>query len=386
MSSEATFTINDIQNVVRRNLLLIVLWLSLGGILGYIVAIYTPKRFKATAELNIQAGYFHNPMVNDIITEVQDPSELNAQKATLMRIALNDGFIDQLGEKYGIYTSIAGTDRRTLEREEFLKKIEYYSQSATSYFIAVHGGTPAKAFGITTDIVEQITSTFKRERLRTLEKTRNAIQTSVESLGLALRDVVDPFSEQRKELEKMEVDIKALATRYTDRHPDVVNLRKRADALRTTLSRIPPVQLPEGAQDMAVYLNSGKASTQDIHHELLKKLSYLNVVLEMESDESSVSYVSLIKQPSLPVKPYFPSKRIFLGFGAMAGLFLGAIGVVFRELQRGTFLSPDLAAETLGVAFLGSLPKLEVQNKEEILLLESPRRLLPYMEMAGGKE
>ena len=41
--------------------------------------------------------------MSDLITEVNDASESNAQRLSLLRLALNDSFLDELAEKYKVY-------------------------------------------------------------------------------------------------------------------------------------------------------------------------------------------------------------------------------------------------------------------------------------------
>lgn len=377
--ADTSFTITDVLGVIKRNVIIAAVITIIATVCAYTLTYYVPKQYKATAELAIQASYFHNPMVNDIINQVHNPSELNAQKATLFRQALNDEFLDYLGEQHGIYASAAGSDDRVLEREELLKRLEYYSLSATTYYLAVRANDPKGAYGLLNDVVDRVKGTLINERRETLVKTRDAIQKSVESIGLALQDVSDPFSAQRRELAKLQVEIQTLTSKYTNKHPEVVALRRKAEVLNRTLRRAPGVA-PKGNEGAAtdVYANSEKTTTRDIHHELLKKLSYLNIVLEMEKDDASVSYLGLVKEPAIPVKPYFPKKRVFAAIGMVVGLLLSLIFVIFRELRRGTFLSPMHASDALGVDFLGILPTLVGSKREEIRLLESPRRMLPY--------
>lgn len=382
---EVQFTFADILGIIKRNWFLVTLLVLLGGSLGFTASLYVPKRFRATAELVIQSSYFHNPLVNDIVASIYDPTELNAQKATLFRLALNEEFLDTLGEKYDLYTFPAESDGRVIEREELLKNIQYYSLSSTTYFLAARAADARLAYQLLRDIFEQVRQTLIIERRDTLVKTRDAIRSSVESLGLALRDVADPFAAQRKELEKLDVEIRTLTSKFSESHPQVLALRRQAKVLRQALfTEVTKPGTPE-SDTTSVYANSAKASTQDIHHELLKKLSYLNIVLEMEQDDSSVSYLGVAKEPAIPVKPFFPVKRIFAAVGLAAGFLLAIIWVVFRELHRGTFLSPAHASDALGVDFLGVLPQLVEGRKEHIRLLDSPQRLLPYTAVVGDE-
>ena len=61
---------------------------------------------------------------------------------------------------------------------------------------------------------------------------------------------------------------------------------------------------------------------------------------EMERDRQNVSYLTVVEQPNIPSKAFFPDRVQFLLGGIVLGLILGAIRIVFVELKRAAALSP----------------------------------------------
>ena len=66
--------------LIRRNLLIaIVVPLLLAGI-GFLIASNLAPKFKSLATVGIQASYFQNPLINDLVVQVADPAELQSQR------------------------------------------------------------------------------------------------------------------------------------------------------------------------------------------------------------------------------------------------------------------------------------------------------------------
>ena len=100
---DSTFDLRDLAAVIGRNFWVIFLTVAVCTAAAGAAAYYLPKKFKSSAVISLQAGYFQNPLVKDLISEVFDQGELNAQRSALLKFALNNTFLDELGEKYGLF-------------------------------------------------------------------------------------------------------------------------------------------------------------------------------------------------------------------------------------------------------------------------------------------
>ena len=90
----------------------------------------------------------------------------------------------------------------------------------------------------------------------------------------------------------------------------------------------------------------------------MKKINYLDIALELESNRNRLLYLEILERPVLPEGYIFPNPLAFALGGFMIGLLLAGIGVAFREVGRAQVLTPDRASQYLGVPLLGSLPAM----------------------------
>ena len=388
--TEESLDLRQIIGIFKRNYFVLLFVPFVAVAIAIITAYKLPKRFKSTAVLNIQASYFQNPLINDLIAQVNDPAELQSQRMSLLRLALNEDFITKLGTKYGMFETAASDPKRPLERELFEKTIEYFSMSATNFQISVSAETPIKAQQLTTDVLNQMKRTLIDERYTNLGNTRDSMKAHVQSLADSLKSANNPRSAGMlsEELERVEATLRGLLTKFSDTHPDIVQLRAQERDLRAQIRNAPAAD-----QDSNSGISVGaisKEPTQQVFNELLKKLNYLTVVLDMEKDRQNVSYLGVIEQPSLPTTPTFPDKRVFGGIGLGIGLFLAAMLTFLAEVRRNLYVSPFDAGKLLDTPLLGELPVLEAKlfNKLELPAPSATgsRRALPALESRAPEQ
>lgn len=373
-SEEVMLELSDIIDIIRRHIIPVVLTIVLCVMISVLIATVIPKRYKAKAILDIPSSYFRNPLVSELISEVNDPTELNAQRIALLRLALNDDFLDTLGEKYQLFKLTRDNPKRQAERDDLFRRIEYFSINTTSFQIGLVGDKPRLVYEMLSDVLDQMTYTLIEERYRTLTRARDAIQTQVEFLSRALSKVGTATPQAdflRGELQKIESNIAALRTKYTETHPELYKLKKEAESVRSRLKGTQiPSSPPEDDLTKAFITPNTKAPIQDIYNDLLRKLSHLNIILEMEKDRSAPSYLAVVEKPAIPPFPAFPDKKAFMAIGLLAGLVIAVLQVLYYELQRGALVSAEQAAELLGVPLLGEMPILV--KEEQKLLLTGP--------------
>lgn len=390
-SSFETVQISDVFKLLRRNAR------ATGWVMFICMATATaaflllPKAYKSKGVLNIQASYFQIPLVDDIVSTVNDPAAQSTQREALLRLAVNDEFVDQLAEDFKVYKTSRDDPKRAKERKRFRSAIEYFAVTSTAFQISVQGRTPERSLEMTRRVLDRMMTVLIDERFNNLIKTRNAIQSNIQSLGLSLRGITPPpisASAAKEELGKLEASIVALTQQFTEQHPEVVRLKRRAEVLKRVIDTAgaassagisagaAPGPGPDVGDTTVIPSGPGsKQATQELYNELVRKLNFLNIVLEMEKDRTSVSYLTVLEHPTLQVEAHSPNPKVVFGGGFVAGLLLSIVLVVFRELKRGSFLSPALASESMGVPFLGALPPFV--NPEKMRLLEGPASPTP---------
>lgn len=376
MNDNETFDLADGVQLVRRNFFLFCASITICATAAIVIAAIIPKQFKSKAILNIQSSYFQNPMVNGLITEVNDPQELQAQRMSLLRLALSNSFIDSLAESNGLYSENATLNQKalTIEREDVTRRIQYYSLSPTTFEITSIAKEPNQAQNITSTVLERMKSTLIEERFENLDRTKKAIESHVKNLGDNIQKIATPTGEiaVQSELEKAEATLSGLLVKFTESHPEVQKLRARQRNL--SAQRPKAVKREISTPSDEVIARGGilaKQPSQEVYNDLLKKLSYLAIVLDMEKDRNNLSYLGVIEQPTLPVQAIFPNKNLFLAIGLVVGVLLGAFLSIIAELGRRSVVSPSQAAHLLDAPLLGELPLL----KENISVTSSIKAL-----------
>lgn len=367
---EITISPEDVIRFIGRNFFKTALIVSICAALSIVLAFELPKSYKSQAVLSVSSSYFRNPLVSDLISEVYNEGEQAAVRASLFRRALSNDFLDKLGEKYSLFEYPANHRLRALERENFRKRIEYSILTKTNFKVAIEANDPVVAFEMIRSIVEQTIETFVNERYSKLMTTRDAIQSSVDSLRQAL-EVTDPREIYAEELQSLEGEYQDLVSKYTAQHPAVIKLRTKRQVLKSALAQAEQKAHQTAAREGKEILSATtRGPSQDIYNELLRKLNNLNIVVEMEKNRESISYLGVVEPPSVPLGASFPNKLRFLIGGIFFGFLLAGIRVLADELKRAYAMSGPKVSQTLGVPLLGELPTFIDRSK--IRLLDAP--------------
>ncbi len=394
--SESVVTVPDVAALMRRHVALLLAWVCVGSCVGVILTYRLPKEYRSQAVLSIQGNYFQSPMSQDVVAPLSDPREVMSQKMAILRMALSNDFIDRLAELHGLYEFSADSPERNRERELFREKLSFFSTSPTTFQIEVKAGGPLLARSLTSEVLNHMLEVLFESRYRTLFTTREVIDKHVESLKQALKDSplgtaigAKSVDELREELGKLDANVAALLVKFTERHPAVLDLRRKQQALMTMVGRAEEGEekgeSEDGSRKKRVPLSSSaRAATQEIFSDLLRKVSYLNVALQLEQDRSAVPYVGVIEQPNIPTSPSFPKLRIMLGLGALVGVLLGVFHVLLKEIERSSSYLPEEVSRAFGVPYFGRLELVDGEMPTSALL-DAPQKFLagPHFPSSG---
>jgi uncharacterized protein involved in exopolysaccharide biosynthesis len=349
-----TLKFEDILRMAKRHAVMAVFIVILTTAAAIAIAMLIPKKYACVAVLNIQSAYFEIPLVGDVVTNSNDPSEFKAQRETLLRYALSNDFLDQLGEKYHLF-GVPLTDRmHPVERDGLLARIEYFSIGSNNYQITARAAHAEEAYNIAKAVVDQMISTMVAARLDKLNRTKIAIEANLASLKADMvahgEDRKDSLMDLPESLEQAEEKLRILTARFTPSHPEVIKQEKKVERLRAEeRAKKPKEERPGGLQ-------ASHRTLEEIYDDLLRKFNLLNIVIDMEKSTDKYPYLSVLVPPEVPSSPLFPKKPLFAIAGFVFGLVFAFMYIVFREIRRGTFVSPVVASKVLDAPFLGSLP------------------------------
>ena len=382
---ESTLDLAELVTILRRNVLGIFVSMLLAVEVSVVLLMYLPKKYKSEAVLDIQSSYFRNPLVSDLVSETTEPTELKAQREALLRASLNEQFVDALGEQYRVFKSARDTDRRRIEREELAKRLQFFALGPTSFQISTTAREPGRAFGMTQAVLERMVNTVAGARYQVLVQARDAIRAQVQFLGKVLEDTGRGREAQqlKQRLADLDANIAALRGKFTPFHPALEKLQSEAGALRSRLKSVPPPEAPLPQDDLSQAFSYSKSNQpiQDIYHDLLRKLSHLNIVLTMEKSRDKPMHLTIVKDATYPVRPTFPNPKDFLVFGIAAGLALALVQTVYYELKRRETVLPDQFIASLGTLQLGTMPVLP--GGDSLLKLAAPQTVAALPEKTG---
>ncbi|MGZ3651882.1 MAG: hypothetical protein ACXVB9_16030 [Bdellovibrionota bacterium] len=351
----------DILALVRRYRTLIAMNIGIGSVIFLGATYVLPQKFKSSATITIYTKYFQNPLVKDFLPELYDTSELKAQRENLIRQSFGDDFLNDLGEREGLFKSGSKSAERETELEDIRRRIEINSIQSTTFTIAFTHNEKKKTYSIEREIVDRVVDTLFSERRSTITKIRDSIQRRVEGISLNSTGAPDPMASARpellhKELQQLQEQVRALENQYTAQHPKVTKLLDRIRLIEGWLKQTGN-EKPR-AHDKAILIDGQpKAVTKEVYEDLLKKLNYLNILLDMDEDSAN-EYVAVLSPPSRPLSPVWPNKAVFLMWGLLTGLLVSSMIIMITEYFERTAPSVRDFARELDLPFLGTLPKV----------------------------
>lgn len=192
-------------------------------------------------------------------------------------------------------------------------------------------------------------------RYNKLRNTRGTIDLDEEAKGL-LQQTVD--------IEAKLLDAKSrreeLLTRFSERHPAVVDLdaqinilQSQKTAMQEQIKRLPGVE-----QDVISSLRDVKVGT-DIYISLLNTEQQLRL-----TKASKIGTARLIDEAVVPEKAIKP-KRVIIGLASVfLGLFMGVMVAFIRKAMRGAIESPKMIEDATGLQVYATI--LESRHQEAI--------------------
>lgn len=360
-------------NSYKKSIILIVV---LSVAFCFQLTFWIEKQYTATFEINVYSKYFQNPLISNVIPDVFNLPEMRFAIDSMVKEAISDDYIDQLGRKYNLYTGSKDVREQAKERQLLRDRFQYFSTGGQSYQISFSHSDPYIAKEISEKTLERVKTHIIDKRIKTIELVKEVMVKKLNSFN-ASQKFTEAGSEKalaskspevlREELVKIETSISALSKQYSANHPIMLNLKQKQKTITTWLKEF-DVSKVDSAVDLPMSVSHNKVITEQLSSKFYAKYHDFNVALEIEK-KSLQNYIGIIKSPQLPTAPIWPKKRLFASLGFVLGLVIAFIFVFIREI---VVPSKDeklaIEAQALNTMVLGTLPKMtdETTKKDSV--------------------
>ena len=391
----------DYLKIVCRRKWFLIIPLVLGIIGGLIAVNVLPKIYRSSTLMLVEEGRIINPLIKNLAV-----STSTAQRLVVLREQiLGWDRVNQLIESLNLAKDV----RSQWEFEELVKKlrnnIKVRLHSSNIVSIAYEDEDPRKA----QSVVKTITDIFIAENLRQKNReTDVAISFINDQLALYQKRL------KQAEISAMEDQLDKLLVDSTEKHPMVIQLRKRITAAQDELDKgvytIDETsvagsdaelkdlkqELTQLRQELATATidskdgagaNRAKISTatneklyklllldrvdrvsardagvnQKLYNTLLERLETAKITQSLEASREGTRY-TILDPARVPLKPVKPNKPKVLLMMMFLGGCLGA-GLIFAvEMLDRSFLGVDEARNYLNLPVFGAISKIITQD------------------------
>lgn len=350
-------------NSYKKSIILIV---ALSVAFCFQLTFWIEKQYTAMFEINVYSKYFQNPLISGVIPDVFNLPEMRFAIDSMVKEAISDDYIDQLGRKYNLYSGTKDEREMAKERQLLRDRFNYFSTGGQSYQISFSHSDPFIAKEIAEKTLTTVKDHIVGKRIKTIELVKEVMIKKLNSFN-ASQKFTEKGSEKalaskspevlKEELVKTETSISALSKQYSSNHPIMLNLKQRQKTITNWLKEF-DVSKVDSNVDLPMSVSHNKVITEQLSSKFYAKYHDFNIALEIEK-KSLQNYIGIIKSPQLPTAPIWPKKRLFASLGFILGLVVAFIYVFIREI---VVPSKDeklaIEAEKMNTMILGVMPKM----------------------------
>lgn len=386
----------DYLKIVFRRKWFIIIPVVIGTIGGIVAANVLPKVYRASTLILVEEGRIINPLVKDLAVSTSTAQRL----AILREQILGWDRINQLINKLELAKDV----KTQIQFEELVnalrKSIKVQFRGNDIVGIYYEGKDPEEA----KNIVQSITDIFISENLRQQNKeTDNAIAFINDQLNLYQKKV------KQSEVAAMEEELSVLLVDSTDRHPMVIELRKKIEASKDEIERgdftvkedaiassdqelkalkgelkelrdelatssMDPTDAGVNRSRMASASNEklyklllmekvNQVTAQDVgvnkrlYNKLLERLETAKITQSLEASKEGTRY-TILDPARLPLKPAKPKKILVLMMAMFMGACVGGGFVFGAEMLDRSFLGVDEAKAYLDLPVYGAISRI----------------------------
>lgn len=374
MKADKVF-IKDLLETINRYKKTIFVICFLSVAFCFQLTMWMEKQFTSTFEINVYSKYFQNPLISGVIPDVFNIPEMRFAIDSMVKEAISDDYIDQIGMKYKIYSNTTDERQAAKERQLLRDRFSYFSTGGQSYQISFSFSDPYIAKEITEKTLEVVRGHIIDKRIKTIELVKEVMIKKLNSFN-ASQKLEQKGSEKalaskspdvlKEELMKIEANIEALSKQYSGNHPVMVNLKQRRNTIILWLKEFDLSKVDTSA-DLPVSMAHDKMISDQLSSKFYTKYHDFNIALEIEK-RSLQGYIGIIKNPQLPTAPMWPKKKLFASLGLIFGMVISFIYVFIREmLVSSKEESLENEASELETLVLGEMPQIKLpKNKSPV--------------------
>ena len=410
----------DYLKIICRRKWFLIIPLVIGIIASIIAGNTLPKVYRASTLILVEEGRIINPLIEGLAVSTSTAQRL----AVLREQILGWDRINQLIRNLNLAKDV----RNQEQFEELVKRLRKHIQvrlhGHSIVSISYDGKDPQEA----QNIVKTITDIFIAENLRQQNKqTEDAISFINDQLTLYQKKV------KQSEISAMEDQLKKLLVDSTEKHPMVIELRRKivaaeddltegnynleasaiADsdaelqALKAELNQIraelttSSLDAEEGGANrtrLATASNerlyklllldrADKVAARDVsvnqklYNELLERLETAKITRSLEASKEGTTY-TILDPARLPLKPIKPNKLLVLLMGMFLGACLGTGSIFSMEMLDQSFLGVDEAKAHLELPIFGAISKIITQD--DLQAQKMRRTKITVISIVGG--
>ena len=321
------------------------------------------KQYVSTFEINVYSKYFQSPLISGVIPDMFNIPEMRFAIDSMVKEAISDDFIDQLGNRYDLYSGTKDERIRARERQMLRDRFSYYSTGGQSYQVSFSYKDPYIAKQIAEETLKVVNTHIIDKRISTIELVKDVMINKLNSFN-ASQSFSSRGSEKalaskspevlKDELIKLNSNIDALSTQLKETNPKIKALKERR---ATILSWLKEYDLKDLAKDSKHVVNQpfpmqhDRVVTEQLSSKFYAKYHDFNIALDIEK-RSVESYIGVIKKPQLPTEAQWPKKRLFASLGFIVGLIFAFIYVYLKEVM----------APNRNERYLGEVQRLKAVN------------------------
>ena len=228
-------------------------------------------------------------------------------------------------------------------------------------------------------------------------KTISFMETQIPTLKKKLEDSEAIFNEFRKKYGTIDVSKEAellltessqidaqlnelklkkadLTTYYTEEHPLVIQINEQLIVLNARKQEIDNTiaSLPEIQREF-LQLSADTAINREIYLTLLKNYEQLKI-----AKAGQIGFARIIDLPISTFKAVAPKKTLIIGLSVLAGVLLGTILVLLKNMLRNVVKDPERLEARTGVPVVATIPRSPLLTRLRKSNKNAPNRLLAY--------
>jgi capsular polysaccharide biosynthesis protein len=327
------------------------------------------KKYNSSFEINVYSKYFRNPLISEIIPGVFNISEMRFTIDSMIKEAINDEYIDSVGNEFGIYSKDRSIKLEAKERQFLRDRFSYFSTGGQSYKVKFSYSDPVVAKAVVEKTLKVVKGYFINSRIATIQRVKRIMVRRLKSfnasqkMGTSNSEQVlaaKSFEVLNAELNQINNDIAALSKSFDRSHPKLVKLTVR----KRTISRwLEEFDGTKSEFDGDLSMSTNKTISENLSTQFYTKYHDFNIALDIEK-KSLASYIGILQYPQFPTEPIWPKKRLFASVGLILGFVFAFMYVFIKEItmpnRRETIKAE---ARKLNTVFLGTMPAFPNKTK-----------------------